>query len=67
MNSPKLGLRVAASIFGLVCLGHLWRLVRHVDVRLGAYDVPMWLSIAGVLIAGGLSLWLWRLSASAYR
>jgi hypothetical protein len=64
MNTPKVGLRVAAFIFALVCLAHGWRLLRHIDVRVGSHDLPMWLSIAGVFIAGGLSLWLWRLSTS---
>jgi len=63
MSSPRTGLRVAAIIFGLVCLGHLWRLVQHVDVRLGPHDIPMWISVVGIIIAGGLSLWMWKLSA----
>lgn len=64
MNSPKIGLRVAALIFGLVCLGHLWRLLKHFDVRVGSHNIPMSLSIVAVFVAGGLSLWLWRLSTS---
>jgi hypothetical protein len=63
MSSPRTGLRVAAIIFGLVCLGHLWRLLRHVDVRLGTHDILMWISVVGIIIAGGLSLWMWKLSA----
>jgi hypothetical protein len=63
MSSPRTGLRVAAIIFGLVCLGHLWRLLRHVDVRLGTHDIPMGISVVGIIIAGGLSLWMWKLSA----
>jgi hypothetical protein len=63
MNSPRAGLRVAAIVFGLVCLGHLWRLLRHLDVRMGSYDIPMWVSAVGAIIAGGLSLWMWKLSA----
>ena len=65
MNSPSTGLRVASFIFGLVCLAHVWRLLRHIPVHVGSYDVPMGLSIAGILIAGGLSLWFWRLAASS--
>jgi hypothetical protein len=63
MSSPRAGLRVGAIIFGLVCLGHLWRLLRHVDVRIGTHDIPMWISVVGIIIAGGLSLWMWKLSA----
>jgi hypothetical protein len=62
MNSPRVGLRVAALIFGIVCLGHLWRALAHINVRLGAYDVPEWPSLVAVIASGLLTIWLWRLS-----
>lgn len=62
MNSPKLGLRVAGTIFGVVSAGHLLRLVSQAEVLIAGHQIPLWVSIAGVLIAGALSVWLWRLS-----
>ena len=64
MNSQTLGLRTAGIIFGIVCLAHLWRLVAHADVVLGTFHLPIWGSVAGFIIAGGLSIWMFRLSAN---
>jgi tetrahydromethanopterin S-methyltransferase subunit E len=63
MNSQTLGLRLAGIIFGLVCLGHLWRLIRHTDVMIGSHLVPMWASVMGLIIAGVMSIWMWQLSS----
>src|ERR1700730_15289505 len=57
MNSQTLGLRLAGIIFGLVCLGHLWRLIRQTDVMFGSHHVPMWPSVVGLIIAGVMSIW----------
>ena len=65
MNSPQFGLRVAGTIFGLVCLGHLVRLLNHTSVTVGSYSVPLWLSGLGLVATGLLCFWLWRLSVSA--
>lgn len=65
MNSPQLGLRVAGSIFGLVCLAHLGRLVLQFQVMLGGYAVPVWINGIGFVVTGLLAFWLWRLSLPA--
>jgi len=65
MKSQILGLRVAGTIFALVCLAHLWRIITQADVLIAGWQMPVWLNVVGVLIAGGLSLWMWRLSARA--
>jgi len=67
MKSQTLGLRVAGAFFALFCLGHLLRLVTRADVIIAGYQMPLWINIVGVLIAGALSLWMWRLSAPATR
>jgi hypothetical protein len=67
MNSQILGLRVAGAIFGLVCLAHLLRLVTRAEVLVVGHQVPLWPSGLAVAIAGGLSLWLWKLSRTATR
>jgi len=64
MSSPHTALRVAAIVFGLVCLVHAWRLVEHFDVRIGSYQVPMWPSAVAALVSGLLSFWMWRLSTN---
>jgi len=62
MKSTILGLRVAGTVFALVCLVQLFRLVKQVEVIAGSHRVPFWLSAVAFVITGGLSLWLWKLS-----
>lgn len=63
MNSPAQGLRVASIIFGLIGLGHLGRLLARIPVHLGNYAIPMWPSVIALIVAGALSIWMWRLSS----
>jgi hypothetical protein len=65
MKSQIFGLRVAGTIFALVCLGQLLRLATRAEVVVAGNRLPLWLSALAVVIAGGLSLWLWRLSRTA--
>ena len=63
MNSQiVLGLRVAAAIFGLVCLGQLLRLISRAEVVVAGTHVPLWASAVAVVISGAMSFWLWKLS-----
>jgi uncharacterized membrane protein len=65
MRSPRTGLRIAAVIFAIFALGHLLRLVTHMQVLLGNHEVSMGVSVIALIIASGLSVWMWRLSARA--
>jgi len=65
MKSQIFGLRVAGTVFALVCLSHLLRIITQADVLIAGRQIPVWVNVVGVLIAGGLSLWMWRLSARA--
>jgi hypothetical protein len=56
---------VAGIVFALVCVGHLLRIITQVDVLIAGQQMPVWVNVVGVLIAGGLSLWMWRLSSRA--
>ena len=62
MNTPSLGLRIAGTIFGIVAAGHAARLATRVPIVVGNWEVPFWLNWVGLVVAGGLCLWLWRLS-----
>lgn len=64
MNQRTWGLRVAGTIFGLMCLAQLWRLATRTEVLIAGHPVPFWLSAVAALITGGMSLWLWRLSCT---
>jgi fatty acid desaturase len=58
MNKPFTIL--AVLVFALVALAHLLRLVYGWEATINGAMVPMWLSIVGLLIAGGLAVMLWR-------
>ncbi|PYJ46841.1 MAG: hypothetical protein DME85_08575 [Verrucomicrobia bacterium] len=62
MNSPTTGLRVASIIFAIFFLGHVLRLISHASVMIGIHHIPMWVSVVALIIAGLLSIWMWRLS-----
>ena len=51
---------LAAILLALISLAHLYRLVRPFEVVVGGTQIPMWVSIGGLVVAGGLSIMLWR-------
>jgi hypothetical protein len=55
-------LQISGTLFGLMALGHLLRLLRHWPVDVGGYMLPLWVSWLGVLLASGLSVWALRLA-----
>ena len=65
MNSQILGLRVAGVIFGLMCLAQLSRLVIRPEMLVAGHQVPLWPSGLALVILGGLSLWMLKLSRMA--
>jgi hypothetical protein len=67
MNSQVLGLRVASIIFGLMSLAQLLRLVIQPEVLVAGHQMPLWPSVLALVILGGLSIWLWKLSRIAPR
>jgi hypothetical protein len=62
MNSTIMGLWTAGTVFAIVCVVHLLRVVTGVDVLVGGHQLPVWLNAVGCSIAGGLSVWMWKLS-----
>jgi hypothetical protein len=57
MNKPFTML--AVLVLALVALLHLFRLVFGWEVTFNGAMVPLWPSVAGLLIAGGLAAGLW--------
>ena len=56
---------IAVFIFGLVALLHLLRLFFGWEVIFNGMVIPMWVSILGLIVAGGLAVLLWRESRQA--
>ena len=67
MNAQILGLRVAGTVFGLMSLVQLMRLVIRPEVRVVGHLVPLWPSVLAFVLLSGLSFWMWRLSRTPRR
>ena len=63
MSSRVLGLRVAGTVFGIVCIAHIWRLLTHTAVLIGGSPISSTISVIGAIVAGALSVWMWRLAS----
>ena len=63
MNSQILGLRVASIIFE----AQLLRLVIQPEALVAGHQMPLWPSVLALVVLGGLSIWLWKLSRNAPR
>ena len=64
MNSQTVGLRVAAVVFALVCVAQLVRLVLRPEILVAGHVMPLWPSAVAVIVAGGMSIWMWKLAAN---
>ena len=58
---------MASMIFALVALFHLVRIVMGWPVVIGDWSVPMWVSWIGLVVAGGLAFFGFRLAANEAR
>lgn len=47
--------KVSGTVFAIVSLAHLGRVLLGWDVTVGTYTIPTWLSLVGVAVAGFLS------------
>jgi hypothetical protein len=55
---------VAAIIFGLMALAHIYRLFTQFQIIAGSHPIPMWLSYVAIVVTGLLSWGLFRESRS---
>jgi TRAP-type C4-dicarboxylate transport system permease small subunit len=51
---------IAALIFAIMALLHVYRLFTHFLVVLGSHEIPMWMSYVAIVVAGGLAIGLFR-------
>ena len=51
---------IAAVIFGLMALVHLYRLFTHFQIIAGSHPIPELASIVALLVTGALSVGLFR-------
>ena len=60
-------LRISGTLFGLIALGHLLRLLYRVPAELGEWVVPLWVSVIGLLLPAALAVWAFDLVRRAER
>ena len=46
---------IAGTVFGIVALAHLLRIVLALPVTIGQWVLPIWVSGVAVVVVGGLS------------
>ena len=60
----KAYLGISGTIFGVVALVHAFRLAYGWPAQIGTWSVPLWISWAGLLAPGALSVWaFWLIGA----
>ena len=64
MNRTTTALKVAGTLFAALALAHVWRLARGLDITIGGQHVPLFVSVIGAVVAGGLSVWMWKLAST---
>lgn len=64
MSSQATGLRVASAFFAIFAVAHIVRLIKQAHVMFGTTEIPMWVSVIALIVAGFLSIWFWRLSSA---
>ena len=69
MHSQIVALRVGGTVFGLICLAQLTRVLLFpaVVVLVGGYRMPLWPSVVAAVVLGGLTFWMWLVSYSTDR
>jgi hypothetical protein len=55
-------LLVSGTIFGLVSLAHLYRVIYGLGFNFGSVSVPVWASWLGFVFAGALCGWAFNLA-----
>ena len=60
--SQKVFLAVSGTIFGVIALLHLARILAGWPARIGTFEVPTWLSWVSMLVAGYLAFSAFRLT-----
>ncbi|MEO8547525.1 MAG: hypothetical protein ABI422_04070 [Sphingomicrobium sp.] len=60
MNTSRPFTLLAAAIFALMALVHLYRIVTHFQIILGSHEAPMAASWLAIIITGLLAVMLYR-------
>lgn len=56
----KTGAKLAILLFSLVSIAHLLRLIYSVDVIVGEWSAPQWISVLGTIVPAAIAGMLWK-------
>ncbi len=62
MNSKNFMLRLAGSIFGVVAVFHLLRVITDASVIIAGWELPLLINVIGFIGTAFLCVWMWRVS-----
>jgi len=64
MNSQITALRIGGTVFGLMCMAQLTRVIffPRMEVIVSGYPMPLWPSVLAALFLAGMSIWMWKVS-----
>jgi hypothetical protein len=51
---------IAVILLAIIALIHVYRLIQPFEVIVGGAVIPQWVSVLGLIVAGGLAFLLWR-------
>jgi len=52
--------KIASVIFGVIALLHILRLIGHIGIVVGSFQIPLWVSIGGFVATAILCIGLWK-------
>lgn len=56
--------RISATIFTVVAIAHLLRLINGWTAQVDEFVIPMLVSVLGAVVTGGMAIWGFRESAN---
>ncbi|MBI3602213.1 MAG: hypothetical protein HY209_04900 [Candidatus Omnitrophica bacterium] len=59
-EKEKMALQVAGTLFLLIAMVHLLRVILGWDVIIGGFIVPLWFSVVAALMTLALSVWMFK-------
>jgi hypothetical protein len=57
-KNERYALLIAAVLFAISAMGHIWRLLGQVPVTFNGDPVPLWYSAFGALAALAMAVWM---------
>jgi hypothetical protein len=57
--------QVSGTLFALIALVHVLRVVQSWPIDVAGWVMPMWVSVAAALVTGALAIWAFRAGRQA--